>query len=422
MSEWKNLNIPEFASIVSGATPATNIKEYWDGDIMWVTPNDLSSTTSRFIHSSERKISSLGQRSASTTIIPARNVVMSSRAPIGYFALPTRDFTTNQGCKTFVFNDKHDPEYHYYNFLFHTELFKRYGSGSTFMEISKANIERLSFLIPVDRAEQHKIATILSTVDKVIEMTEAAIEKYKAIKAGMLQDLFTRGIDVKTGKLRPSYQEAPELYKETNLGWIPKEWEVRLIKDFSKIVSGSTPTTNNEEYWNGDINWITPADMSKIQHQYFSDTDRRITTKGMMSCSATLLPVNSIVMSSRAPIGYFAIGLEPFTTNQGCKSFNLTEGQNAEYQYYNMLHNVGLFLRLGSGSTFAEITKSQIEKIMLPIAIDHNEQKAISHVLIYMDKTIQKEEMTLVKNLSLKQGLMHDLLTGRIRIKLTMEE
>jgi len=231
MSDWKTLSIPEFADIVSGATPATNVKEYWDGEIMWITPNDLSRTKSRFIHASERKISTQGLKSASTSITPARSVVMSSRAPIGYFAIPTRDFTTNQGCKSFVFNEKQDAEYHYYNFLYHSELFKRYGSGSTFMEISKSNIERLSFLIPVDKKEQRKIAIILSTVDEVVEKTEVAIEKYKAIKAGMLHDLFTRGMGSKTGKLRPSYLDATDLYKETDLGWIPKEWEVSTIKD-----------------------------------------------------------------------------------------------------------------------------------------------------------------------------------------------
>jgi len=418
MSEWVKLKIPDFATIISGATPATNVSEFWDGEIVWITPNDLSKLRSRFIDTSERKISLQGLKSASTTVTPARSVVMSSRAPIGYFGIPTEDFTTNQGCKSFVLSDEHDAEFHYYNFVYHADLFKRYGSGSTFMEISKSNIEKLSFLVPVDVMEQRKIAKILSTVDDVIEQTEAAIKKYQAIKAGMMQDLFTRGIDTRTGKLRPTIEEAPELYKESELGWIPKEWDVMLITDYSNIVTGSTPSTGINEYWNGHINWITPADMSKIKHQYFTDTDRKITAKGMTSCSANLLPERSIVMSSRAPIGYFAIGLKPFTSNQGCKSFELKHGHVSEFHYYNMLHSVRKFLQLGNGSTFTEVSKSEIEKIKLPVPVYNEEQQAISCILISCDESIRKEENALIKYRLIKQGLMADLLTGKVRVNL----
>lgn len=265
---------------------------------------------------------------------------------------------------------------------------------------------------------QRKIADILSTVDDVIEQTEAAIDKYQAIKAGIMQDLFTRGIDTQTGKLRPTIEEAPELYKESELGWIPKEWDVMLITDYSNIVTGSTPSTGINEYWNGHINWITPADMSKIKHQYFTDTDRKITAKGMTSCSANLLPERSIVMSSRAPIGYFAIGLKPFTSNQGCKSFELKHGHVSEFHYYNMLHSVRKFLQLGNGSTFTEVSKSEIEKIKLPVPVYNEEQQAISCILISCDESIRKEENALIKYRLIKQGLMADLLTGKVRVNL----
>jgi type I restriction enzyme S subunit len=87
------------------------------------------------------------------------------------------------------------------------------------------------FYLHYPHSPNKKIAKILSTCDEVIEKTEAAIAKYKAIKQGMMHDLFTRGIDTATGKIRPSYQEASELYKESALGMIPKEWEVKRLED-----------------------------------------------------------------------------------------------------------------------------------------------------------------------------------------------
>jgi type I restriction enzyme, S subunit len=231
MSEWKKVTTTEIAEVILGATPSTNVQEYWDGDIEWVTPVDLSKLKSRFLISTFRKISKKGLENSSTHLIPAFNIVMSSRAPIGYFAIPIKNFTTNQGCKSFKLYPNHDTEYFYYNFLFYIDYFKRYGSGSTFLEISKTDIEKLSFFVPIALTEQRKIAHILSLVDTVIEKTEAAIAKYEAIKADMMHDLFTRSINIETGKLRPSYEESPELYKESKLklGWIPKDWNEECL-------------------------------------------------------------------------------------------------------------------------------------------------------------------------------------------------
>jgi len=421
MSEWKTLSINEFAAIVSGATPATNVKEYWDGEIMWITPNDLSRTKSRFINASERKISTQGLKSASTSITPARSVVMSSRAPIGYFAIPTRDFTTNQGCKSFVFNEKQDAEYHYYNFLYHSELFKRYGSGSTFMEISKSNIERLSFLIPIDKREQHKIATILSSVDKVIEKTEAAIEKYKAIKAGMMQDLFTRGIDVKTGKLRPSFKEAPELYKETELGWIPKEWEVCTIKEAClEFVNGGTPSTKNIANWVGTIPWITGAD--------FLDTfevgvvRRQINEEALRNSSSHLIRKGNILLVTRTGVGKLAIAPYDVAISQDITGIILDPSTYCvEFFYYYLQLLVEDFKKINQGTSINGIIRSDLEATTI-VKPPIEEQKQIADVLKTLDVALKNEQRDLNKYRDLKQGLMADLLTGKKRITLPMEE
>jgi type I restriction enzyme S subunit len=237
MSEWVTLAVAEFAEVISGATPATNRTEYWDGNIEWVTPVDLSKIKTRFLFQSIRKISQHGLGASSVQLIPKMNIVMSSRAPIGYFAISVNDFTTNQGCKSFKLKPGHDPDYHYYNFVFHADYFKKFGSGSTFLEISKADIEKLSFRVNVSLPEQRKIARILTTVDEVIGRTEAAIGKYKAIKRGMMHDLFTRGLD-HNGKLRPRREEAPELYHQTALGWLPKEWEVLALHEVVQVRTG----------------------------------------------------------------------------------------------------------------------------------------------------------------------------------------
>lgn len=235
MSKWKKDKLCNIADIVSGGTPSTGIKAFWNGDIPFVTPNDLSKLQSPFLNDTERKISKEGLESSSANLLPAGSLVMSSRAPIGYLAIGTKDFTTNQGCKSFRFYAEHEPLFHYYNLSHNIEAVKLRGEGTTFAEISKAELERFTVSFPEQLAEQQKIASILAAADETIAATSAAIEKYKAIRQGLLQDLFTRGVDVQTERLRPAYADAPHLYKVTVLGMVPVEWEVKTIQEVGKV-------------------------------------------------------------------------------------------------------------------------------------------------------------------------------------------
>lgn len=292
---------------------------------------------------------------------------------------------------------------------------KKLNESTGVPSISREYLYRLAFKNP-GGAHQRKITRILTAIDKAIEQTGQTIGKLKKIKQGMMHDLFTRGIDVKTGELRPPYSEAPRLYKQTELGWIPNNWSVLLIKEFANVISGATPSTEIPEYWDGQINWITPADLSKLESLYFNSTSRKLTKEGLQNCSAVILPKYSIVMSSRAPIGYFAIGTEEFATNQGCKSYQLFANQSVEFHYYSMVFNTNKFIRFGSGSTFTEISKTDIENLKLSVPDDFREQSSIGARLLAIDQALCNERLSLRKYFKLKQGLMQDLLTGKVEV------
>lgn len=224
---WDIKYISDLGTIYSGSTPSTDNQNFWNGDIVWITPNDLSEIRSRFIHSSERKITIAGLKSCSTKLLPANSLVISSRAPIGYLALPTTDFCTNQGCKSIVFNTEQDPEFHYYNLLFRVKLIKEKGEGTTFSEISKSALSKIKILVPLSKSTQSKIAEVLSKIDKAIAQTETLIAKYKRVKTGLMQDLLTRGID-ENGQLR---DRTTHKFKRSPLSMIPDEWEVVTIEN-----------------------------------------------------------------------------------------------------------------------------------------------------------------------------------------------
>ena len=115
---------------------------------------------------------------------------------------------------------------------------------------------------------------------------------------------------------------------------VPEGWRKVRLGEIGKIVSGSTPDTANPNFWNGDIVWITPDDLSKLKTMYIPTSSRKLTKEGLRSSSAKLILPYSIVLSSRAPIGYVAISTVSYTTNQGCKSIIPHESYNPEFLYY----------------------------------------------------------------------------------------
>ena len=223
---WITKRFDEIGTIFSGSTPSTSIRSFWDGDIVWVTPNDLSKLRTPYLCDSGKRITEKGLNSCSAQLLPAGSLVMSSRAPIGYVALPTVQFCTNQGCKTIKLKSGFHPEFTYYNVLFNIDKVKNLGEGTTFAEISKTALSTVELDFPTSLPEQTKIAEILSTVDRAIEQTEALIAKQQRIKTGLMQDLLTRGID-EHGNLR---SEQTHKFKDSPLGRIPVEWEVKHLR------------------------------------------------------------------------------------------------------------------------------------------------------------------------------------------------
>jgi type I restriction enzyme S subunit len=195
---------------------------------------------------------------------------------------------------------------------------------------------------------------------------------------------------------------------------------VLRLGEVGEIISGSTPSTYNSEYWNGEIVWITPEDLSKTKTLFIENSSRKITQKGLRSCSARIIPAYSVVISSRAPIGYVKVSKVPFTTSQGCKSIAYNGKFSPEFLAIMLSNKVQDMINLGSGTTFQEITKSNLKKLLIPLP-PLSEQKRIAEILSQIDQAIEKEEKYKEKLERLKKGLMEDLLTGKVRVNKLLE-
>lgn len=254
--------------------------------------------------------------------------------------------------------------------------------------ISPKDIRNYRIPIPPTKNEQQAIAEVLSDTDNLIQALEEQIAKKRLIKQGAMQQLLT-----------------------------PKEgWERTTIGDCAFIVGGSTPSSFNSSYWNGHINWFTPTEIGLSKYVYSSA--RKISNEGLKNCSARILPIGSILLTSRAGIGGLSINKVEACTNQGFQSLVAKDDFINEFLYY-LMSTYSLQKKLmqnASGSTFLEISPSKLKSIEIFVPPKEN-QKQISQILSDIDIELENIEQKIIKYKQLKHGLMQNLLTGRIRLK-----
>ena len=269
-------------------------------------------------------------------------------------------------------------------------------TGGAQPNFGPAHLNKVFVPLPPTKSEQEAIAEALSDADALIESLEQLLAKKCNIKQGAMQELLA-------GKKR--------------LPGFSGEWEVKRLVQLADIRSGGTPSTTQPQFWDGDILWGTPTDITALNgRKYLFDTSRKITLYGLKSSSAEVIPANSIVMTSRATIGECAINRLPVTTNQGFKNFVPFENVDVEFLYYLLLTQKQGFVSLCGGSTFLEIGKAQLAAFEVRLPATKVEQTAIAAILSDIDAEITALEAKLAKARSLKQGMMQELLTGRIRL------
>ena len=395
---WKWVRLGEIGKIIGGGTPKTTNLEYWqNGKIAWITPADMKNIKGKYISCGKKNITLLGLEKSSAQLLPKGSILFSSRAPIGYVAIAREEVSTNQGFKSIVPFSLNLSLYLYYVLLGMVDIIKKLGTGTTFKEVSGSVVEKILVPLP-PLAEQKRIVEKLDNVLANIDELKANEEKLsilqknfpdklkKSILQSAIQGNLTEQLatDDKVEDLLQAIKEEkerlikekkikkqkplPEITEEEIPFAIPESWKWVRLGEIGKIIGGGTPKTTNLEYWqNGKIAWITPADMKNVKGKYISYGKKYITLLGLEKSSAQLLPKGSILFSSRAPIGYVAIAKEEVSTNQGFKSVVPFSLNLSLYLYYVLLGMVDIIKKLGTGTTFKEVSRSVVEKILVPL-------------------------------------------------------
>jgi type I restriction enzyme S subunit len=196
---------------------------------------------------------------------------------------------------------------------------------------------------------------------------------------------------------------------------IPAGWEVKTINDVAEVYNGATPSTADEQNYGGDVIWITPKDLSNQQQKFIYQGERNITKAGYDSCSTHLLPTDSILMSSRAPIGLLAIAKAELCTNQGFKSFVPKNTNYSTYLYYYLQTHIKQIEQLGTGTTFKEVSRDDILKFLILKPNDEtlNLWEAKIHAVNDKQLEIQKENENLTRQ---RDELLPLVMNGQVSV------
>ena len=290
------------------------------------------------------------------------DILISVRAPIGDLNIANEECGIGRGLASIRINDKNKCDLTY---LFHfleskAHFLQEKGTGSTFKAINKDSL--LGLVIPMPSIEEQKIiSNDLIAVHKLINSKKTQLLALDELVKSRFIEMF--------GELDLSAQKS--------------NWE--RLSELGTIYTGTTPSTSDESNWDGDILWITPAEMNE-ESFFISDTVRKITEKGAKSKSLTQMPIGTVLLSTRAPIGKVGIVAKPMTCNQGFKNFYCPDKLNSIYLYVLLKYNTQYLNSIGTGTTFKEISKTTCGNIRIPVpAMD--KQNEFSEFVKLIDKS-----------------------------------
>src|SRR5574344_873935 len=392
MVKWKQIKLGDcFDKIVGGGTPSRNIAGYWHGNIPWATVKDFNTFDSR--HTQEY-ITADGLANSATHLIPKGTPITSTRMGLGRIVVYDIDVAINQDLRALFIKKGISSPFIVNWFIHNAKHIEELGTGSTVKGIRIEQLTELPISFP-PLPEQRAIAAALSDVDGYIAALERLIAKKRNIKKGAMQELLT-------GKRR--------------LPGFKGEWVEKKLGDMvSSARSGGTPLTSINSYYNGHIPFLSINDMT-AQGKYLRYASNSISQIGLENSASWIVPVNSLIYSMYASVGFVSIAKIPMAISQAVLCLEFYEAYDSEFLYYLLNYiQPSIFKYVGEG-TQKNLNAQAVKNFDLFTPATKAEQTAIAAILSDMDAEIDALTAKLAKVRNIKQGMMQELLTGRIRL------
>jgi len=413
--DWSTATIKNLTQrFLNGGTPSTHIKEYWDGDIPWITGADAEQ---RITITSRKTITELGVKRSSTNIVPKGNILLVTRTGVGKVSMAGVDVAISQDLTGIIPRvDLIDVPYFYYQLAQIASDLKSFAQGSIIQGIKREQVEAIEIPLP-ELTEQRVIAEILSTLDESIAKSESLVRKYQSLKQGLMSDLLTRGVD-ENGELRDAADTIDALY-----GYIPRRWRHQLLGEIAVVGNG---VTLGRKVSGSDSVELAYLRVANVKDGYLDLSEIKQVRVYKAEVDRYLLQPGDVLMTEGGDFDKLGRG-------------TVWEGQIKNCLHQNHIFRVRVnrkvlhpnFLSFVTGSPYgkrffvlhskqttnlASINSTQIKSFPVPLP-ELDEQERILAIADGIDETIDKEARNLVKLNLLKQGLMQDLLSGQVRVK-----
>jgi type I restriction enzyme S subunit len=267
--------------------------------------------------------------------------------------------------------------------------FKQFNVGSAVPTLNRNHIHPLDVKLP-PLPVQKTIASVLSSLDDKIDLLHRQNKTLEAMAETLFRQWFI--------------EEAAD------------DWEVKTLNDILTVKGGSTPSTANPSFWNGNIHWTTPKDVTKLNHLHLFDTERKITEEGLGTISSGLLSAGTLLMTSRAPVGVLAFAEVPLAINQGYIAIIDDKGISKEYIYFWLKSNIDYVHSFSNGSTFEEISKSVFKSLEISIPPQEKICKFQNFVIPTIGK-IRTNTRQIFELKKLRDSLLPKLMSGECKLK-----
>ena len=382
MSEWREYKISEIADVIGGGTPKTSVEEYWNGDIPWLAPRDLTGYNKVYISNGDRFITKDGLRNSSTKLIPKGSILLTSRAPIGYVAIAQNEICTNQGFKSLVpKKDLCNSEFLYYWIKSHVDYLQQLGTGTTFAEISGGVIKNINISLPPLK-EQKAIAGVLSSLDDKIDLLHCQNKTLEVLAQTLFRQWFI--------------EEAKE------------GWEVGKLPDEFDFTMGLSP--KGETFNENKVG--TPMYQGNADFEFRFPKNRVYTTD-----SKRYAEKFDTLISVRAPVGAQNMAKEKCSIGRGVAAFHYKKDNSFyTYTYFKMKSLMDEIKQFNdSGTVFGSINKTDFQNMDILIPPNNRIIKFQNEVKPMDDKIIKNTFQ--IKTLeNLRDILLPKLMSGEVRI------
>lgn len=407
---WCQASVGELARIVGGGTPDREQSAYWrNGTIPWITPTDLTANGAKYIASGAENISEFGLQNSNATLVPKNAIVFSTRGTVGSMALAAAPLTCNQSCEILIPNDAVvDADFLYYLLHFGLSAFIRLSGGTTFGAIKRRDIVRVRFAVPAEIHEQVAIARILDAVDSARERAGAAVERAREFEHALLHELLEKGL-------------AP---MATPARGRPPHWTMRRVDELADVGSGVTLGKDVSGFKSVELPYLRVANVQDGHLDFSTIKTVRVRTDEVANYR---LEGGDVLMTEGGDIdklGRGAIweGQIPECLHQN-HIFRIRANRNLlDPAFYALVVESDIakryFNRVAKRTTnLASTNKTQVRAFRFPVPPTLEEQRQIVAVMNASKATTA----TLVNKQAalgeLKKALMHDLLTGRVRVR-----